>query len=670
MRCLSSKNLLITTALALVLSTGNVLAGPDDPASKDPVAAAIPAPEPATVPPPAAADVAVPAPAADSSTTAAATPPKIDIDSLVPMPEPADVPPPTAKDIVQETQPAPAPAAADTKPAPAPTTTEAKPVPAPVAAPSGIAAADQPVADKLSELLTGKQLDRFLDRKQDRPAIVAFYKERAFAPLWIENGTPTARANAAVAKLKDADADGLDPDDFATPSLSGLDNPQALAEADLKLTIAAMHYARVASSGRVHPWRVSADIEYALPTPEPGDVLAKLGASKDVAKTLDAFNPPQPGFQALRKKLAELKGHGSDAPTVRIPGGPVVKVGKKDPRVPALRERLGLAGDAANTTYDKPLAEAVMAFQRGNSLNATGTLNPATVDALNGSHSGREIDTIVANMERWRWLPRDIGKTYVMVNIPDYTLRVVHNGALVWQTRIVAGQPHKQTPLISAEMKYITVNPTWNVPPSIVQNEYLPALKNDPEAMSRIGLKVSYNPDGTVHISQPPGERNALGRIRFNFPNKFLVYQHDTPDKKLFAFDKRAFSHGCMRVQDPVKYAEVLLGLVLPKEGYTQDRIRKMYGSAEIDIKFPTFIPVHLTYQTAYVDDAGKLVIREDVYGLDAKLQAALRGDHRVAEISPGEPRRESYRPARMARPGQDPRQAGGPFWFFGRLFQ
>jgi murein L,D-transpeptidase YcbB/YkuD len=665
MRSRASKNLLITTALALVLTTGNVLAGSDDPAPKDPIAAAIPIPEPANVPPLTASDVGGPvtgtAPSDSTApvTTVGATQTNPSIDDLVPMPETADVPPPTAKDIVQ-----------DTKPAPAPTTTEAKPTPAPAAAPSGTATADQAVVDKLSELLTGK-FDRFTERKQDRTAILAFYKERAFAPLWIENGAPTARANAVVAKLKESDADGLDPDDFATPRLSGLDTPQALAEAELKLTIAAMHYARVASSGRVHPWRMSADVDYVLPTPEPSDVLAKLGNSKDITKTLDAFNPPQPGFQALRKKLAELRGRGNDAPTVRVPPGPTVKVGKKDPRVPVLRERLGLEGDATNTAYDKNLAEAVMAFQRSNGLSATGTLNPATVDALNGSRTGRGIDTIIANMERWRWLPRELGKTYVMVNIPDFTLRVVHNGSLVWHTKIVVGKPHKQTPLLTAEMKYITVNPTWNVPPSIVQNEYIPALRNDPDAMSRIGLKVSYNPDGTIHISQPPGERNALGRVRFNFPNKFLVYQHDTPDKHLFAKDVRAFSHGCMRVQDPVKYAEVLLGLVLPKEGYTQERIRHMFGSAEVDIKFPTFLPVHLTYQTAYVNDDGKLVIRDDIYGFDAKLASVLRGDHRVAETSPGEPRRESYKPARMARPGGDPRQAAqGPLWFFGRLFQ
>jgi hypothetical protein len=149
-----------------------------------------------------------------------------------------------------------------------------------------------------------------------------------------------------------------------------------------------------------------------------------------------------------------------------------------------------------------------------------------------------------------------------------------------------------------------------------------------------MGLKVSHNPDGTIHISQPPGDKNALGHIRFNFPNKFLVYQHDTPDKYMFAYDKRAFSHGCMRVFDPPKYAEVLLSLVRPGDDYTVERIRKMYGTSEMDIQFPTFIPVHLTYQTAFVDDEGKLEFRDDIYGRDKALVALLKGDDRkVADI-------------------------------------
>jgi murein L,D-transpeptidase YcbB/YkuD len=213
----------------------------------------------------------------------------------------------------------------------------------------------------------------------------------------------------------------------------------------------------------------------------------------------------------------------------------------------------------------------------------------------------------------------------------------------------VVGKPNLATPIISAEMKFITVNPTWNVPPSIIQNEYLPALQQDPQALERIGLKIAQNPDGTVRIWQPPGDKNALGRIRFNFPNKFLVYQHDTPDKHLFAHDKRAYSHGCMRVENPLKYGEVLLSLVLPQENYTQERLRRMFGGGEININFPTNIPVHLTYQTAFVDDAGKLQVREDVYGRDARVLAALKGDQRkVADIPVERPRTNFAAPVRM----------------------
>jgi hypothetical protein len=181
-------------------------------------------------------------------------------------------------------------------------------------------------------------------------------------------------------------------------------------------------------------------------------------------------------------------------------------------------------------------------------------------------------------------------------------------------------------------------------------------------------LTVSSNPDGTVHISQPPGERNALGRLRFNFPNKFLVYQHDTPEKHLFALDKRAFSHGCMRVQDPVKYAEVLLSVVRPRDNYTEDRIRKMFGNSEVDIQFPAFIPVHLTYQTAFVDEDGKLEFRDDVYGRDKALLAILKGDERKIADTPVARQENSVRREMLAMPD-------GPLWgrsggnFFSRLF-
>jgi murein L,D-transpeptidase YcbB/YkuD len=307
----------------------------------------------------------------------------------------------------------------------------------------------------------------------------------------------------------------------------------------------------------------------------------------------------------------------------------VLKAGMQDERVPELRDRLGMPGDGG-TTYDKGLAEAVKKFQQSHDIAATGTLTAATLDALNGRQPDHQADIIVANMERWRWMPHQLPATYVIVNLPDFTLRVMHDGQPVWTTKIVDGKPEMPTPIMTADMKFITINPTWNVPPSIVNREYLPALQQDPTVLERMGLKVSHNPDGTIHISQPPGDKNALGRIRFNFPNKFLVYQHDTPDKYLFANDKRAFSHGCMRVQDPQHYAEVLLSLVRPDEGYTEDRIKKMIAAGgETDIQFPTFIPVNLTYQTAFVDDAGKLQFRDDIYGRDRVLLAMLRSEDR-----------------------------------------
>ena len=544
------------------------------------------------------------------------------IEALVPVPDTTIVAPPSATEVAPAAKPTPT-TAAPAAPSAQPATT--------------LAEADQQVADKLREYLTGKS-DRVIDRKS-RPAVDAFYAARNYAPLWIDQGNAGERAKAVAAFLAKVDADGLDPADYVLPTIKAGADAAALAEAELKYTATVLTYARHAQIGRVHYSRISPDIAFTLVAPEPADVLGGVADANGIAAALERFNPPHAGYKALKAKLAELRAGKGDAAPGRIERGPVLKLAKdamQDPRVPALRERLGVAGEPGNTTYDKPLADAVKKFQDGRGLSATGTLTTATVDALNGPKQDRAADVILANMERWRWLPRDLGKTHVVVNIPDFTLKVVSNGATVWTTRIVTGQPgQKATPLLSETMKYITVNPTWNVPPSIINNEYLPALQQDPGALERIGLKLEHNRDGTVRIYQPPGERNALGRIRFNFPNKFLVYQHDTPDKNLFARDTRAFSHGCMRVQNPDKYAEVLLSLANPKDGYSVDRLHRMYGTGETDIHLQTPIPVHITYQTAYVDDAGKLVIRGDVYGRDARYFAVMKGDeHRVADIA------------------------------------
>jgi L,D-transpeptidase YcbB len=542
--------------------------------------------------------------------------------------------------VVSPTPPA-ANQANPAEPAAAPTPTPAAPA---------VAEADAPIAEQLRELANGK-FDRFIGGKKERPAFEAFYAAHNYAPIWITDGKVNARAKEAMAYLGQVDADGLDPVDYPVPNFAAATSPAALADAEMRLTASVVTYAHHASIGRVHWSRVSGDILYELKAPAPIDVLAAVADAKDVAGLLAGYEPQAPNYIALKAKLAELRAGKMEAGKTPIPPGPAPRIGAVDDRVPQLRERFGLGGDSM--VYDKEVADAVRRFQQEHELRASGLLTPQTLDALNGRQPDRPIDIVLANMERWRWMPHDLGKSYVIVNLPDYTLRVFHDGEQVWMTRIVAGKPTMATPIMTAEMKFITVNPTWNVPPSIVAHEYMPALAQDPTVLARMGLRVSTNPDGTIHISQPPGDANALGRLRFNFPNKFLVYQHDTPNKNFFALDKRALSHGCMRVQDPVKYAEVLLSIVRPGEGYTQERIRKMFTQGEQDIQFPHYMPVHLTYQTAFVDEEGNLQFRDDVYGRDKALLAILKGPElKVADI-PVEHRVDSVRREALALPDQ-----------------
>jgi murein L,D-transpeptidase YcbB/YkuD len=615
------------------------------------------------VAPAAAAPAATPEPAAAAAP--AATPEPAAAAAPAATPEPATAAAPAATP-----EPAAAAGGGDEVPTvatvpPAAPSGEAATAPAPVAAD-----AYNPVADQLRELANGK-FDRLLGGKKERAAIDAFYSARNYAPLWSTDGKVNERAQAAIAYLGHVDADGLEPAEYPVPSFASLADPLALAEADLRLTLSVISYAHHAAIGRVHWSRVSGDILYELKAPAPAEVLAEMANAKDVGGALGAYEPHAPGYLALKAKLAELRA-GKETGKASIPSGQALKVGMQDDRVPLLRERLAVTGEG--TTYDKPLADAVKKFQQAHELKASGLLTSQTVEALNGRQPDRPIDTIIANMERWRWMPHELGKNYVIVNLPDFTLRVMQNGHQVWTTKIVDGKPEMPTPIMSAEMKFITINPTWNVPPSIVAKEYMPALQQDPTVLARMGLKVSTNPDGTVHISQPPGDANALGRVRFNFPNKFLVYQHDTPNKNLFALSKRAFSHGCMRVEDPVKYAEVLLSIVRPGDGYTQERIRRMFGESEQDIQFPKFLPVHLTYQTAFVDEDGKLEFRDDVYGRDKALLAILKGDERkVADIAV-ERRENSVRREALAMPDQPSFFGGRSYYpgggnFFTRLF-
>jgi murein L,D-transpeptidase YcbB/YkuD len=439
---------------------------------------------------------------------------------------------------------------------------------------------DVALSERLQDLIANR-LQQYVARPQDRAAVEAFYRERDFTPLWVNPAGALPSTRKAVDFVHGVAADGLDPKDYPTPTFADLD-PTRLAADELNLTNSIATFVRNASTGRVAFSRVNGSIYFDLKSPDLQQVLQKIASSHDIAATLDSFNPQQPQYKELKAALARAREAG-------------------DAVVPATKTKIHLAHQNGRSQAKVPAAR---------------------------------IDAILANMERWRWLPRELGTAYVMVNIPDYTLTVMKDGKPVWSTRIVVGQPGKRaTPLLAETMKYITFNPTWNVPPSIIRNEYLPALARDPTALARIGLRIGRNSDGSIRIYQPPSDRNALGRVRFNFPNQFLVYQHDTPDKYLFNKAVRAYSHGCMRVEHPDQYAETLLSISQPEEGYTAQRIRSLYGRGERNINLKSPIPVYLTYQTAFIDDSGQLQTRPDIYGLDRTIVDLVKRDSLSVDV-------------------------------------
>ncbi|MFC6049017.1 L,D-transpeptidase family protein, partial [Methylobacterium hispanicum] len=253
-------------------------------------------------------------------------------------------------------------------------------------------------------------------------------------------------------------------------------------------------------------------------------------------------------------------------------------------------------------------------------LPATGNLNAQTVMALAGvettRHASADEAALVVNMERWRWLPADLGPDYVLVNVPEYRLRVVRQGRVRDETRVIVGKTESPTPLFSGMMEYAVVNPSWYVPPSILKT-MLPKIAAY-GGKTWGGYEVVRR-GGHVSLRQPPGEKNALGFVKFMFPNNHAVYLHDTPNRSLFGRNDRALSHGCVRVDDPFRFADAVLS-----EAWTSERLKKLIGKGERTIRLDEKLPVHLAYFTAYVDDSGSYRTLPDIYGYDAPMRAAL----------------------------------------------
>ncbi len=472
------------------------------------------------------------------------------------------------------------------------------------------------------------------------------YEARAFGLLWLGDLDQPPQM-AALREAMDNAADyGLDPNAYATPRLAARypDDPERLAEADVEFSLAVARFVTHIASGRIAPSAISRLITLEPERPDIAEALTELSQSSTIAADLAGYEPQHPQYAALKAALAKLRESAAEEEErIVVPEGRLIRPGNSDERTPLLRARLqvDVAPDADPEIYDADLVDAVRAFQTESGLKADGIVGPQTLQVMNGRSRAEEIASVVANLERWRWMPRDLGKFYVMVNVPEFEVRVVNDGDTVHETRVIVGKPTNPTPIFSNKISFLIVNPYWNVPASIVRNEMLPEIRSNPygyfarrgyQVFTRVGGRFRQVDPGwidwysvgasQVRIRQIPGDFNALGRIKFMFPNQHSVYLHDTPTKSLFSRDRRAFSHGCVRVENPLDFADALLPVAAPD--WNSARLEKLFGGPERRVNLDTPIPVHLAYFTAWVGPEGELRHFEDIYGYDGDMAAYL----------------------------------------------
>jgi L,D-transpeptidase YcbB len=409
------------------------------------------------------------------------------------------------------------------------------------------------------------------DGRSARDAIAIFYAARFYAPVWVGEDGLTQAGRAVLSQLERAREDGLDLSGFTLPrELKPGHAPDALAEAETTIASAVVTYAEQATGSRVPPSRVS-PLAFARPNvADPGAALAEIAAAADPAERLADFNPPQKGYRELRDELKHL-----------IDAAPVA--GKR--RAPA--------------------------------AGRIHTASASTSDAFAFGPLARQKAAILANMEMWRWEPRDMGERRIEVNLADFSVAALEGDRVILRSRVIVGKPETPTPIFSNIMRYVIINPSWRVPDSIIKKELAPKLG----ALSRRGYEVK-TVGGRLTVRQLPGDDNALGRLAFMFPNDHAIYLHDTPARELFDEDTRAFSHGCVRVEDPLSLAELVLGG--EQSGWTEERIESAFGDKERTVLLPHPLPIHIVYFTDFVDEFGELQERPDVYGLIRKVEGIL----------------------------------------------
>ena len=486
----------------------------------------------------------------------------------------------------------------------------------------------------------------FRVRPAARDALLAQYAARSYRPIWLEDGKLSQRGYDVLKLFAAAAEEGLEPQAYLPTGLSSFESPipeadpAAMARLDIDLSAAALRYARDASGGQFEPSLLSRYHDVTPPWVSPEKAIKVIAYSPYAADYLKGLNPSHPAYSAMKKALAELRARQAEPQPDKIADGEIVKKGDSDARIPAVRTRLAEMGFTAEPAdgaepemLDTELSVQLRLFQKHAGIKVTGALGPQTIAALNTAGDGGSVDKLLDNMERIRWLPRDLGRRYVFVNQAAFEAKVMKDGKPEWQTRDIVGNPDTQTAVFNDEMEMVVFNPSWGVPPSIIANEYLPKLRRDPGYLDRMGFKV-VNQQGKVvpsrsvswgsfgskvpfGIQQPPGEKNALGELKFLFPNTHDIYMHDTPSRELFEKDVRAFSHGCVRVQNPREFASVVLGMS------PEDVAAKVESKASETVRLKQKLPVHIAYFTAWPDEAGNIVYYNDIYGRDRTLENA-----------------------------------------------
>jgi murein L,D-transpeptidase YcbB/YkuD len=480
--------------------------------------------------------------------------------------------------------------------------------------------------------------------------VIRFYRERNYRPIWHDGQSLLPGARAFIDLILNSTAEGLNPSCYGLSALGDFEDatptrPESFADLDVLLTDTFFSYAAHLYSGRIDPRSVYKKWSIATKSDNLMKDLNRALDTKGFRAALDGLAPRHPGYLKLRRALNAYREVEAGGGWPEIPEGPDLRRGKRGKRVVLLRERLSATGDLETeeqrAIFDNAMDKALRRFQKRHGLGEDGVVGTETLKARNVP-VGQRIRQMGLNMERWRWLPEGFGLRHIVVNITNFQLTVFDSGYPVLNMRVVVGRPDWDTPAINARMTRLVLNPMWHIPRSIAVKEMLPAIKRDPEYLTRRGIEVLHGDmsepvvieasdinwsvvtagNFDFFLRQESGPRNPLGSIKFILPNPFGVYLHDTPSWRLFEKNNRAFSHSCIRIEKPLQLAEYLLDSD-PVWDMAAIRYAISDGNRRT-IELPEPIDIHLIYWTCWVDQDGTVNFRNDIYGHDALLDRAI----------------------------------------------